>query len=64
MLETFQTGTHRVRVFHRETDVFLKSRAEENTSKMALLRETDKKGAVMKTGLTKSQKTTEIFFDE
>ena len=31
---------------------------------MPLLREIDKKGAVMKTGLTKSQKTTEIFFDE
>lgn len=31
---------------------------------MPLSRETDQKGACMKTGLTKSQKTTEIFFDE
>ena len=31
---------------------------------MPLLRKTAQKGACMKTGLTKSQKTTEIFFDE
>ena len=31
---------------------------------MPLLRETAQKGACMKTGLTKSQKTTEICFDE
>lgn len=31
---------------------------------MPLSRETAQKGACMKTGLTKSQKTTEIFFDE
>lgn len=53
-----------MRVFHREIGIFPKSRAEENTPKMPLLREINKKGALMKTGLTKSQKTTEIFFDE
>ena len=31
---------------------------------MPRLRKTAQKGACMKTGLTKSQKTTEIFFDE
>lgn len=31
---------------------------------MPLLRETEQKGACMKAGLTKSQKTTEICFDE
>ena len=55
---------YRLKDFHRIIEVFTKSRAEEDTRKMPLSRETAQKGACMKTGLTKNQKTTEIFFDE
>ena len=44
--------------------VFSKSRAGENSRKMPLLRDRGQKGACMRTGLTKSQKVTEICFDE
>ena len=53
-----------MRVFHREIGVFPKSRDEENYRKKPLLLKIEQKGALMKTGLTKSQKTTEISFDE
>ena len=55
---------YRLRDFQRIIAVLSKSRAKENTRKMPLLREKEQKGACMKTGLTKSQKITEISFDE
>ena len=44
--------------------IFLRSRVEEKSRKRDTLREIMKKGAKMKTGLHKRDKTTEIFFDE
>jgi uncharacterized protein YeaO (DUF488 family) len=52
-------------VFIVKNAVFPKSRAEENTRKMPLLRNRGaEKGACMRTGLTKQEKTTDIWFDE
>jgi len=56
--------THRPGVFCLKIVVFLRSRAGEKSRKTDTLREMIKKGAEMKTGLKKNQKTTEILFDE
>ena len=44
--------------------IFPKSRAKKNTRKMPLLRNRGQKGEFMRTGLTKQEKTTDIWFDE
>ena len=44
--------------------VFSKSRAGENSRKMPLLHDRGQKGEFMRTGLTKQEKTTDIWFDE
>jgi len=44
--------------------VFFKSRAGENSRKMPLLCDRGQKGEFMRTGLTKQEKTTDIWFDE
>jgi len=44
--------------------VFPKSRAGENSRKMPLLCDRGQKGEFMRTGLTKQEKTTDIWFDE
>ena len=55
---------YRPRRFYLKITVFLRSRAEEKSRKKDTLREIMKKGAKMKTGLSKRDKTTEITFDE
>ena len=42
----------------------IRSRAEENTRKMPLLRNRGAERACMRTGLTKQEKTTDIWFNE
>ena len=44
--------------------IFPKSRAEENTRKTPLLRNGSVERRIMRTGLKKRDKTTEIYFDE
>ena len=44
--------------------IFPKSRAKKNTRKMPLLCDRGQKGEFMRTGLTKQEKTTDIWFDE
>ena len=55
---------YRPRRFYLKIAIFLRSRVEEKSRKRDTLREIMKKGAKMKTGLHKREKTTEIFFDE
>ena len=43
---------------------FIKSRAEKNTRKMPYFVTVGQKGAFMRTGLTKAEKSTDICFDE
>lgn len=51
-------------VFYSKITKFPKSRAGENARKMPPLRNEAQKGAFMRTGLTKQEKTTDIWFDE
>jgi hypothetical protein len=55
---------YRPRHFYLKIAVFPKSRAEEKSRKRDTPCERIKKGAKMKTGLHKRDKTTEIYFDE
>lgn len=50
--------------FYLKIAVFPNSRADKNHQKMPPSRSGAQKGVKMRTGLTKRQKTTEIFFDE
>ena len=51
-------------VFILKNAVFPKSRAGKNPSKMPLFPKMAQKGEFMRTGLTKQEKTTDIWFDE
>ena len=51
-------------VFYLKIAFFPKSRAEENTRKTPLLRNGSVERRIMRTGLKKRDKTTEIYFDE
>lgn len=55
---------HRPGVFYLKITVFLKSRTGKNGPKTALLRYTSMERSIMRTGLHKQDKTTEIYFDE
>ena len=55
---------YRRSVFYLKILIFPKSRAGKNTRKMPLLRNRGQKGEFMRTGLTKQEKTTDIWFDE
>ena len=59
-----QTGQTSSGALLFENRRFPKSRAGENSRKMPLLCDRGQKGEFMRTGLTKQEKTTDIWFDE
>ena len=62
--ERVRQGRHRPARSCLKIAVFPKSRSGENSRKMPLLCDRGQKGEFMRTGLTKQEKTTDIWFDE